>query len=129
MKYLPVLFYIVDIGFIVYWLITLFHLIPGEYLYNNYTNPLLVSWNWSFFPIDILISATGLLSMYLRKRWNFLWIKFALISLILTFATWLMALSYWTINKDFEIQWWLPNLFLLIYPLLYIPKIVFSENK
>jgi hypothetical protein len=45
----------VDIGFIAYWLITLLHLIPGEYLFQDYNNPILVAWNWSFLPLDLFI--------------------------------------------------------------------------
>ncbi|MFN5225194.1 MAG: DUF5360 family protein, partial [Bacteroidota bacterium] len=66
-KGLFAIFFVVDIAFILYWTITYFHLLPPELLYRDYTNPILVDWNWSFFPIDMLISASGLLSIQLYR--------------------------------------------------------------
>ncbi|CAH0994156.1 hypothetical protein EMA8858_00263 [Emticicia aquatica] len=124
MKTLKYFFLITDIGFIIYWLITLLGLIPDEYLYQDYTNQLLVAWNWSFFWLDIFVSITGILSLYLWKKQNSSWEKIALISLVLTFCSGLQAISFWIIRKDFDITWWLPNLFLMIYPLFFIYKIL-----
>lgn len=115
---------LVDISFIIYWAITAFHLIPPQYLYNDYTNPILVNWNWSFFPLDILISATGLCSIYLHSKQNKDWQRIALISLVLTSVSGLQAVSYWTLSGEMDLTWWIPNLFLLIYPLFFIPKLV-----
>lgn len=123
MRSLKYFFLIVDLGFIAYWIITAFHLIPDEYLYNDYTNPVLVNWNWSFFPLDILISLTGLSSIYLYKLESNKWKVVALISLLLTSVSGLQAVSYWTLAHEFDFTWWAPNLFLLIYPLFFIPKI------
>jgi hypothetical protein len=76
MKSLKYYFLFVDLSFIAYWTITALHLIPAEYLYNDYTNPILVNWNWSFFPLDIGVSATGLYSVYLanqrQEKWRIL---------------------------------------------------------
>ena len=120
MKHLSKFFLLVDLGFILYWLVTALHLIPEEYLYNDYKNPLLVSWNWSFFSIDIVVSLTGLYSLYLRSRQNTSWQPFAFISLVLTTASGLMAVSFWTITGDFDPVWWAPNLFLLLYPIYFL---------
>ncbi|MFN7330813.1 MAG: DUF5360 family protein, partial [Bacteroidota bacterium] len=84
MKTLKYFFLLVDIGFIGYWVITALHLIPAQYLYNDYTNSILVNWNWSFFPLDILISATGLFSIYLHSKQKKEWKAIALVSLVLT---------------------------------------------
>lgn len=127
-KSLKFLFLITDIGFIFYWFVTLFELIPKEYLYQDYQNELLVIWNWSFFPLDILISATGLISIYLNKEKNLKWKSFALISLTLTFCSGLQAIVFWMIKFDFDLMWWIPNLFLLVYPLYFIP-ILLNNNK
>ena len=124
MKSLRYFFLLVDLGFIVYWTITVFHLIPDEYLYNDYTNPILINWNWSFFPLDILVSITGLSSIYLYKRGSNKWKVVAFISLLLTSVSGLQAISYWAVSHEFDLTWWLPNLFLLVYPLFFIPKIV-----
>ncbi|MGE7909422.1 DUF5360 family protein [Lysinibacillus xylanilyticus] len=60
-KTLRLLFLVTDFFFIHYWLVTFFRLIPEEYLYQDYQNELLVIWNWSFFPLDILTSFSGCL--------------------------------------------------------------------
>lgn len=123
MKSLKIFFLITDIGFIMYWGITLLHLIPAEYLFKDYTNPLIVAWNWSFLPLDLLISATGLSSLYLYKKSNANWQPLALISLVLTFCSGFQAIVFWLIRLDFDIAWWLPNLYLLIYPWLFLPRL------
>jgi hypothetical protein len=124
MRHLPKFFLFVDVGFMVYWFITLMHLIPAPYLYNDYTNPLMVAWNWSFFPIDMLISFTGLGSLRMRGKRDVRWTSLALVSLVLTMASGLMAISFWTLTRDFSLQWWLPNLFLLLYPPFFILKLI-----
>lgn len=129
MKALKTIFLIVDIGFILYWAITALHLIPPQYLYNDYTNAILVNWNWSFFPLDILISFTGMYSLYLARKQRTQWKVFALISLVLTFTSGLQALSYWVLARDFDLTWWIPNAFLLIYPLFFIPQLVRDLGK
>ena len=115
---------VVDLGFILYWIITFFQLIPNEYLFNDYKNQILVNWNWSFLPLDIFVSATGFYCLFLYRKANPKWKIFALISLILTSISGLQAISYWILAKEFDLTWWLPNLFLLIYPLFFIPKMI-----
>jgi len=122
MRRLKPFFLVTDIGFILYWIITLLHLIPAEYLFQDYTNPILVSWNWSFLPLDLAISATGLLSLYLHEREDQRWQALALISLVLTFCSGLQAVSFWVLRSDFDLSWWIPNLYLLVYPLFFIPS-------
>ena len=124
MQTLRPFFLVVDIGFIVYWIITGLSLIPGEYLFPDYHNVLLVTWNWSFFPLDIFISITGLSAIALYKRGAPSWRPLALISLVLTFTSGLQAIAFWVIQGWFDWGWWLPNLFLLIYPLFFIPGFV-----
>ena len=126
MKSLKYFFLVIDFGFILYWAVTALKLIPPEYLYNDYTNQILVNWNWSFFPLDILVSATGIYSVYLAARQQPKWQIFALISLVLTFVSGLQAVSYWTLAHDYDLTWWIPNLFLLIYPLFFIRGLVKS---
>jgi hypothetical protein len=116
------IFFIVDIGFIFYWTITYLNLVPPEFLYKDYSNPLMVDWNWSFFPIDMLISLSGLNSIRLYKTNSAHWVIFALGSLTLTMCSGLMAISFWWYHKDFDPAWWLPNLFLLVYPFFYFNK-------
>ena len=124
MKSLKYQFLIVDIGFILYWLITAFQLLPKGYLFNDYQNVIIVAWNWSFLPLDLFISFTGISSLILFSKSNRLWKQLAIISLALTFCSGLQAIAFWAIKKDFDIAWWIPNLYLLIYPLFYIPKML-----
>lgn len=116
-------FLLVDVSFIVYWAITYLHLLPPEFLYKDYTNPVLVDWNWSFFPIDMLISISGLHSIRLYRKHSDQWVLFAFVSLILTMCSGLMAISFWIFHNDFDLAWWLPNIFLLLYPLYYLGKV------
>jgi hypothetical protein len=83
-----------------------------------------VAWNWSFLPLDLFISFTGISSLILFSKSNRLWKQLAIISLALTFCSGLQAIAFWAIKKDFDIAWWIPNLYLLIYPLFYIPKML-----
>mgnify|MGYP000471039481 CR=1 FL=1 len=123
MKGLRWWFLVIDIGFIVYWIITALHLIPAEYLYNDYENPILVDWNWSFLPLDLLISFTGLTSIRLYRQNSASWERWALVSLVFTFVSGLQALAFWTIRGDFDPTWWFFNGILLVYPLFYLPRL------
>jgi hypothetical protein len=120
---LAVLFALTDGGFVLYWLITALALIPPEYLYNDYTQPILVAWNWSFLPLDLAVSLTGFLALAQARRGR-AWEGLALLSLAFTSASGLNALAFWVIRREFDPTWWLPNLYLLLYPLAYIPGLL-----
>ena len=128
MKKLRPFFLVVDIGFVVYWLITLLEIIPANYLFKDYANPILQAWNWSFLPLDLLISATGFYSLYLWRKGDRTWHFLALISLVLTSCSGLQAITFWSLRADFDVTWWLPNLFLLIYPLFFIPQLLCNKE-
>ena len=68
MKSLRVLSLITDLGFILYWVITLTGVIPPTYLFKDYHNPMLSAWNWSFLPLDLFVSITGFWSLRLASR-------------------------------------------------------------
>jgi hypothetical protein len=126
---LKILMLMTDVGFIAYWLITIAHIIPPDMLFRDYSNSILIHWNWSFLPLDLLISATGLGSLTLLRRDNPAWRQFAIISLTLTFVSGLQAIAFWAIAGDFDPWWWGPNLFLMIYPLFFLPKLINSGEK
>ncbi|MDH5160367.1 YvaD family protein [Heyndrickxia oleronia] len=128
MKLLRYFFWVTDVGFILYWTITFLHIIPDEYLFKDYKNPILSAWNWSFLPLDILISITGFTSLYLYKKGKSTWSKMAIVSLVLTSCSGLQAISFWVLRSDFDPSWWIPNLFLLIYPMFFLPGL-FKENQ
>lgn len=129
MRIMKILMLATDIGFIAYWLITVLHLIPAELLFRNYNNPILVHWNWSFLPLDLAISATGLTSLWLYHKMNALWRSLAIVSLVLTSVSGLQAIAFWLFAGDLNITWWLPNLFLLVYPLFFLPKLMRQTVK
>ncbi|WP_410771160.1 YvaD family protein [Fontibacillus sp. BL9] len=117
-----------DVGFIIYWAITFLEWIPKTYAYQDYSNPLLVSWNMSFLPLDLFISGTGLMAIALSAKKNPLWKPLALISMVLTFCSGLQAIAFWSIRLDFDLLWWIPNLFLMLYPLFFIPGLLQREG-
>jgi hypothetical protein len=127
MKNLKYFVLITDIGFVIYWFITLFHLIPENLLFKDYTNPILFAWNWSFFPLDMAISITGFLGLYLYRKKSILWKKISLISLVLTVCSGLQAISFWLIRYDFDPIWWIFNSYLLIYPLFFIKGLLIDN--
>ena len=124
MNRLKPFFLVVDIGFLLYWAITAFALIPATYLFQDYTNPILVAWNWSFLPLDLFVSATGLSSVYFHSRSRIVWRQLALLSLVLTFCSGLQAIAFWAFRCEFDLFWWAPNLFLMIYPLFFLPQFI-----
>ncbi|MED4463259.1 YvaD family protein [Metabacillus fastidiosus] len=128
MKYLKPFFLVTDIGFIIYWIVTYFNFIPKSWAFKDYDNAIIMAWNWSFFPLDIFISITGLYSLYLHRKGRDTWRSFALISLVLTFCSGLQAIAFWAFNKDFDISWWAMNLYLMIYPLFFM-RLFFSKKE
>lgn len=124
MKKLRVFFLLTDIGFLLYWLITFLHAIPAAYLFKDYNNPILSAWNWSFFPLDMCISFSGISCLVLYVKKMPLWRKFGLISLVLTFCSGLQAVSFWFLRNDFDPAWWILNLYLVIYPLFFIKGMI-----
>jgi len=118
MRLFRIAFLATDLGFIAYWLVTLLHLVPAEYLFNDYADPMMTAWNWSFLPLDLLVSVTGLTALALERRGDPRFRDFAVISLAFTFASGLNALAFWAIRRDFNVGWWLPNLYLLISPVV-----------
>lgn len=136
-KRLKALFLITDIGFLMYWTVTAlvamqFLHIPPEFLFKDYANPIMIAWNWSFMPLDILASVTGLLAVAFMKRGQG-WKTLALISMVLTFCAGFMAICFWSFQGkfggSFEISWWLPNLFLMLWPIMMLKTIVSKDVK
>ncbi|MFI6601064.1 DUF5360 family protein [Nonomuraea sp. NPDC050536] len=106
-----------DLGFVAYFLVTGLGLVPAAWAFADYGDPLMVAWNWSFLWIDLLASATGLTSLWLMRRRSTSGPPLMLVSLALTMASGLMAVAFWTLRGDFTLQWWIPNLYLLLFPL------------
>lgn len=106
----------VDLGFLVYWFTSALHLLPAEWLYAHHEDPVMVDWNWSFFPLDGIVSGTGLGALALAQKKNPRWPLLALLSLAFTSASGLNAIAFWALRGDFDMAWWMPNLALLLGP-------------
>lgn len=110
----------VDVGFLLYWLITLANILPAEWLYAHHDDPVMVAWNWSFMPLDLLISASGLGAVFAARRGDPRWSLLALLSLAATSASGLNAIAFWALRRDFDFGWWAPNLVLLVGPWFFV---------
>ena len=120
---------VTDIGFLMYWGLTALAAagliaIPAEYLYSDYHNPLVVAWNWSFMPLDVVLSIVGLTAVTHHRAGKASWRGLTIISLALTFCAGLMAISFWAIRGDFDPTWWAVNGALMIWPLAYLPGLI-----
>lgn len=106
-----------EIAMILYWVLAgslvlgLISIDPSL-MYSDYQNPLVVAWNWSFFPIDIAFAVTGLTARFctMSEQTKF---KLEIIAAVLMVCAGLMAVSYWTITGDFDPTWWSMNIWLI----------------
>jgi hypothetical protein len=119
---------VTDIGFLVYWIVTALGALPTAWLFKDYQNPILVSWNWSFAPIDLLASFLGLVALVVAKQGAKAWRQLALMSVTLTFCAGFMALAFWVLRQDFDPWWWLPNLYLALWPLFLVRQLICAET-
>ncbi len=121
-KFEKVVVWSIDLGFIVYWTMIVFRLLPPEAMFDGYEKPEVQAWNWSFLPLDLLASLTGIAGNTLKRVNQKVLLT---TSLVLTSVAGGMAIGYWAFLGDFELTWWLPNLILLLFPL--IPLVRFSR--
>lgn len=111
-----ILMFAVDLALILYWVATAAHLIPTELAFKDYQEPVIVAWNWSFSPLDVSASIIGIIAV-LRLRTGKYSPVLLSVSLALTFCAGLMAISFWTLYRDFDLIWWIPNILLMIIPI------------
>lgn len=109
-----VLMFLADVGFLCYWFVTLAGLIPANLAFRDAGNPIVSDWNYSFLPLDIAASVTGLTSLCRAAPGSR---ALMLVSLALTATAGLQAVSFWALRGDYDPIWWTPNLFLLLFPL------------
>ncbi len=119
------LMFFTDIGMLTYWAVTALMALglltlPPEWLFKDYDDPRVVAWNWSFLPIDLAFSLSGLWALHRERTGAEDWKIWATVSLTLTFCAGIMAISYWTLTGDFDPSWWIPNLFLTLWPLPFL---------
>ncbi len=122
-----------DLGFLVYCSLSalvqagVIHVSPS-WMYAHYEEPSVIAWNWSFLPLDLVFSLTGLAAVTAARRGSRLWRPLALLSLAFTMAAGGMAVAYWTLLHEFEPAWFLPNLALMLWPLAFLRSFL-SENR
>jgi hypothetical protein len=97
--------------------------LPPSALYKGYYDPVMVAWNWSFMPLDVAFALTGLAAVRQARRGRS-WRGLAIVSLTLTMCAGGMAIAFWALTGDFDWGWWLPNLVLLLWPLVWLPGLV-----
>lgn len=122
---LRLLILLTDCGLVAYWLVTILSVLglidlPPDLLFSDYDNPIVVAWNWSFFPLDIVLSVVGLVGVRLAAQNDPRWWHWTIISLSLTVCAGLMAVSFWAIRGDFDPVWWGFNLYLILWPLPFL---------
>lgn len=91
-------------------------------MFKDYQAPIINAWNWSFFPLDMVLSICGLAAIRLHKTNDPRWRPLAAFSLALTFCAGFMAISFWAIRLEFDAGWWAANLFLVVWPLWFLVK-------
>jgi len=128
MKQIKPFLLVTDVGFIAYWSVSLlvlmgFDIVPKSWLFNDYDNPIVYAWNWSFFPLDMVLSGCGLLAVRRHVRGDESWRPLAAFSLALTFCAGFMAISFWAIRMEFDVGWWGVNLFLVVWPCVFLPRL------
>lgn len=109
---------ITEVGMLAYWVLAILVVVEvivvsPEVMYSDYQNPLIVSWNWSFLPLDVLFAMLGLMSRFAplssRKR-----DMLATASVSLMFCAGLMAISFWLLQGSFDPFWWGVNVWLMV---------------
>ena len=118
-----------DVLFLLYWTAAGLDLagvvdIPHTWMYAGHDQPRVVAWNWSFLPVDLAFSLTGLCAVRAARRGDPAWRPLALTSLVLTMVAGAMAVSYWLLLGEFDPAWFLPNLALVLWPLRFLPGVI-----
>jgi hypothetical protein len=120
---------VTDATFLVYWTLSGLNQIgalhvPPSWMYAHWSDTRVIAWNWSFLPLDLAFSSTGLASLAAARRGSAIWRPLALLSLAFTLAAGAMAIGYWAILGEFEPAWFLPNLTLVLWPLAFLRQLV-----
>ena len=107
-----------DVGFLCYWTATAVELIPP------YPERVLIDWNWSYFVLDLFASVLGLIALWRLRTGAPGARPLTLLSLALTHAAGLTAITFWALRAEFDLAWWLPNLWLTLFPVAAVAAMV-----
>ena len=125
---------VTDLAFLAYWAVTGLSALgvitlPAWLLFAGYHEPRVVAWNWSFLPLDVAFSVSGLAAVSAARAGRPVWRPLALISLLLTMVAGGMAVAYWSILGEFDPAWFLPNLVLLLWPAPFLPGLLRALSR
>lgn len=118
---------VTDLAMLTYWGVTAaFALgvvsLPPAWLFSDYADPVVTVWNWSFLPLDVVFSLTGLAAAHRFRKGRPGWRLLTVISLCLTWCAGIMALSFWALRCSFDPLWWGLNAALVLWPLGFLPS-------
>jgi succinate dehydrogenase hydrophobic anchor subunit len=102
--------------------------IDPSLMYSDHQNPLVVAWNWSFFPIDIAFAGMGLFAKYGNVSGGRKF-KLEISAATLMICAGLMAISYWVITGDFNLTWWVVNIWLVVLGLINLFSATADESR
>lgn len=117
LRFTTIAMIITDIGFIIYWALIIGHGLPPEAMFEEYTDPRVAAWNWSFLPLDIAASLTGFAAVRVMRREQPAAPALLSLSLALTATAGGMGAIYFALRGQFDPSWILPNVALLLFPL------------
>ncbi|ADD44883.1 DUF5360 family protein [Stackebrandtia nassauensis] len=112
-----------DLGFVAYWTATAIAAIPP------YPRQILIDWNWSYLVLDLLASLSGLAALLALRRGVAHARTLMVVSLALTHAAGLTALNFWVLRGEFDLMWWIPNLWLALFPIAAIGRLMRSPRR
>lgn len=93
----------VDLSLAAYWLAIATGLLPDEWRFRDYSNPVVQAWNWSFLPLDLLAVATGFVGVYLTSAEHPAGRLVLTAGLTLTFCAGFMAIAFWSFYGDVDL--------------------------
>lgn len=127
-----------DVGFLVYWLIVVLHVLPPDAMFAEYGDPRVRAWNWTFLPLDVAASLTGFAAARSVTRLPTgsdgqipsqdgatvtAFVRLG-VSLALTATAGGLAVAYWLLRSQYDPAWLVPNLFLLLFPLPMLYRLI-----
>ncbi|WP_410876113.1 DUF5360 family protein [Nocardia sp. A7] len=116
-RHIKTMMLVTDLGFLGYWIVTALGVLSVG------PDPFLRQWNWSFLGLDLAAIGLGLAGLALGSR-SAVGLQVIVVSLALTAAAGLMALNFYVIRGDYSLMWWIPNMWLFLFPVAALATIV-----
>ena len=117
-----------DVAFLAYWTLVTVRLLPAGLMFAEYAEPRVRAWNWSFLPLDVAASLTGLAAARSAARGSPEAPTRLALSLGLTATAGGMAVAYWLLRGQLDPLWLAPNAFLLLFPLPLLVRLTVASR-